>query len=322
MKLTGKHISQFNEYTTKANNILLLCHKKPDADAIGAALTLHGYLEKLGKKVTSCSIDKVSEFYYFLPKVYLMKESFGKPEDYDLIIVLDCGDSKITGFHKEFPKIFSGNTPVLNIDHHITNDMFGDVNIVIPEASSTTHILYKMFKTLRIEIDSDMAILILAGLYYDTGSFKHDNTTAEVLLIASKLVHLGAKAEVIAKNMFKNHSVETLRVWGRVFSNMKKNDQNIISSILREEDLIQCGLDPNNLHLSEIMNYLDSIPNTKFSVLLTEVKGFIKGSFRTSSNSIDVAQIAKYFKGGGHKKAAGFVMKGKIEDVQGKLAIS
>jgi len=321
MKLDKQAVDTFQNYINKSDNILLLCHKKPDADAVGATLALSNHLNKLGKRTTNCSIDRVSEFYYFLPDIYQMQESFGKPTDYDLIIVLDCGDSKITGYHKEFPEIFSGKTPVINIDHHISNDFFGDVNIVIPNAASTTHILYNLFKLLNIKITENMATLLLAGLYYDTGSFKHDNTTAEVLMIASKLVKLGAKAKIIAKNMFKNHSVETLRVWGRVFSHIKKNNKNIISSIIKEKDLIECGLNPNDLHLAEIMNYLDSIPNTKFSVLLTEIKGMIKGSFRTSSNSIDVAKIAKYFKGGGHRKAAGFVMKGKIEDIAGKLKI-
>jgi len=321
IKVEDSKMLEFDERVDKASKILLLCHRKPDGDAIGTTIAVHLALRAKGKEVVSCSIDPVSSNYHFLPSVYLMRRHFGKLDLYDLIIFLDCGDKTITNYHLEHKDLFSGKYPIINIDHHISNDNFGDLNIVLPSAASTSHIVYKMFKKSGVKITTDIATLLLAGLYYDTGSFKHDNTSVEVLTIASKLTQIGAKADSIARNMFNNHSVQTLKAWGKILSRIKKNDKKIISSILKAKDLEEIGIDMNNLHLAEVMHYLDSIPDTKFSVLLAESKGFIKGSFRTSNNNIDVSKIAKIFNGGGHKKAAGFVINGEINDIAGKLRI-
>lgn len=311
----------FRKTLESSQKILLICHTKPDADAIGATLAIDLYLKSLGKMTTSFSVDEISESYYFLPYVYLFKNYFAKIENYDLVIVLDCGDRKITGLNQKYPELFLGQKNLINIDHHISNDNFGSLNIVDTKASSTTHIIYKLLKSLDAKITPDMATLLLAGLYYDTGSFKHDNTNPDTLNTAATLIDLGANINSITKNMFKNHSIPSLKLMGLVFDRIKINKEKIASSIIKETDFQKLNLNSNQLHSAEIMNYLDSIPNIKFSCLLTENAGMIKGSFRTSNEDIDVAKIAKLFNGGGHRKASGFVMKGEIKDVAGKLMI-
>jgi len=313
MILDDSIVNQIQRKILKANRILIISHRRPDADTIGANLSLRKALLSLGKEVVSACHDDIGLENYFLPDVYVYRKDFGHPSDYDLIITVDCGDSKITEYHKEYPDLFSGKYPMINIDHHVSNDYFGEINLVRADFASTTEILYMLLKHFRIKIDAQMATLLLAGLYYDTGSFKHDNTTVRVLEIASKLTTLGAKAAYIAKNMFRQIPVPTLKVWGKVFERIKVNNRQIVSSMITTEEIKERGGDVDDIKGADLISYINSIPNTKFSMLLTEKQGIVKGSFRTSRNDIDVAKIAKkYFQGGGHKKAAGFAVPGRL----------
>jgi len=313
MILDHSVVNQIHRKIIQADRILIISHRRPDADTIGANLSLRKALLSMGKEVISACRDEIGIENYFLPDVYVYRQNFGKPEDYDLIITVDCGDSKITEYHKDYEDLFSGKYPIINIDHHVSNDYFGDINLVRADFASTTEILYMLLRHFKVKIDSDMATLLLAGLYYDTGSFKHDNTTVRVLEIAAKLTGLGAKASYIAKNMFRKIPVPTLKVWGKVFERIQINDDKIVSSMVTTEEIKERGGNEDDIKGADLISYINSIPEARFSMLLTEKHGVVKGSFRTSRNDTDVAKIAKkYFQGGGHKKAAGFSVPGKL----------
>lgn len=322
MEFRPQDLHQAKQLIDSSQNILIIAHRRPDGDAIGANLALRLALEKLGKDVTSASIDEVNREYFFLPYVYLMVQNFGKPEDYDLIITVDCGDSKITNYQKEFPYIWDGDTPVINIDHHATNDFFGTVNIVKTDAASATHILYFLFQEFHWKIDYEMANLLMAGISFDTGHFRHDNTTPEVLEVASKLMELGARVDFIARHMYRQVPISTLKVWGNALKRARINEKKIVSTVVIESDTQEHGADMDELKTGELITYLNGVPDSLFSMVVSEKDGLIKGSFRTSNDNVDVAKIAKeLFQGGGHKKAAGFAMPGKIELKDGKVKV-
>jgi len=322
MELDLKVVSAIARKIEKANKILIISHRRPDPDTIGANLSLAFALRRMGKAVISACHDDIGEECFFLPYVYTYRRDFGKPEDYDLIITVDCGDSKITEYQKEYPDLFSKKYPIINIDHHVSNDFFGDINLVRSDFASTTEILFCLYDDLKIKIDAQMATLLLSGLYYDTGSFKHDNTSVRVLKIAAVLTSLGADAANIAKNMFGIIPVSTLKVWGKVFERTNINDKKIVSSMIKNEEIILLGGNPDDIKGAELISYLNSIPGAKIAMLLTEKMGVLKGSFRTGSDTIDVAKIAKtYFEGGGHQKAAGFSVPGRLEYVGNRRQI-
>jgi len=313
MNLSLDLVNKIQRKIEEADNILLISHRRPDADTIGSVLSMRRALLKMKKKVKAACHDEIGEENSFLPDIYTYVQNIGKLEDYDLIITLDCGDSKITNYHFDYPDLFSGNYPIINIDHHISNDNFGEINLVEPKLASTTQILFQLYSMLNIKIDKDMATLLLAGLYFDTGSFKHDNTTVEVLETAARLTSLGAKAGFIAKNMFRTIPVPTLKVWGKAFQRIKVNKRQIASTMITSKEILDLEGDPEDIKGADLITYINSIPGIKFSMLLTERNGLVKGSFRTANDNIDVAQIAKkYFNGGGHKKAAGFAVPGKL----------
>lgn len=299
-------------YVKKSEKILVISHRKPDADTLGAALALRIWLGSMGKEVTLACVDAPGEGLDFFPNINEYVKEFDVNE-YDLRIIVDAGASYMTNFHLQYPDFFEVNVPIINIDHHASNDGFGSLNIVDPLAPSTTVILYRMFKDLGVEIDMDIATCLLAGIYGDTGGFMHSNTDKEVYKISADLMEKGANVKGIINSLFKSKTLETLKLWGKVLENVQVTDEGVVMSVVKDEDYEQAGSTPENL--SGVVDYLNMIPDTKFAVLLNEDrKGNVKGSFRTRQADLDLSRIAAVFGGGGHPKASGFMVPGKIQE--------
>jgi phosphoesterase RecJ-like protein len=296
----------------EAQNVLVISHRKPDADTLGAALCFRIYLRKLHKNTTLACIDKPNNRFSFFPYINEFVQDFDLKK-YDLMIFLDAGASYMTNFHLKYPDLFKTNIPILNIDHHASNDFYGKINIVVPEAASTTAIIYKMFTYLGIEIDEKMASCLLAGIYSDTGSFMHSNTNQEVLNISSDLMNKGAQVADITQSLFNLNLVSTLKLWGKVLERAYITSDNVVMSVVKERDYKEANAEPDQL--SGIIDYLNMIPDSKFAVLINEdLNGNVKGSFRTRREGIDLSRIAAVFGGGGHPKASGFSMPGRLQE--------
>ena len=294
----------------KSQNILVISHKKPDADTLGAAITFKIWLSKLGKKVTLACVDKPSKVFDFLPYLDEFVDNF-ELKDFDLMIVVDAGANYMTGFHIKYQNLYTSGIPVINIDHHASNDNYGTLNIVEGKAASVTVILYKMLMEWEVEIDNKMATCLLGGIYGDTGSFMHSNTNKDVFAIAADLMNKGAHVSYLSKQLFGQKTVSTLKLWGRALENAYVTDDNIVMSVVRENDYKELNAKPEDL--SGVIDYLNMIPEGKFAVLINEDrKGNIKGSFRTRNEGVDLSKIAAEFGGGGHPKASGFSIPGKL----------
>jgi len=295
----------------KAEKILLIAHRRPDGDTLGSCIALKYALTDIGKQITMACIDEIPERYSYLSEVNSFIKEFDYRE-YDLLIVCDAGASYMTNYHEIYPDVFSGEVPVINIDHHASNDNFGTVNLVDPQTPSTTMILYKFFKYANYKITSQSATAMLTGIYNDTGSFMHQNTTPETLKIASELMNYGGRIVDVSKNLFNTTPVSTLKLWGKVLENLKINKDGVAMSVVTQQDFDECGAEHDEL--SGAIDFINCIPETKFTVLLHEdEKGNVKGSFRTRNDEVDLEEIAAKFGGGGHKKAAGFTLPGKLQ---------
>lgn len=301
----GKHLIE------TAQRILLLSHRRPDGDTLGATCAINLALQNIGKQTVMACVDTPTERFSFLPNIRKFVKEFDF-RSFDLIIVSDAGAHYMTQYHEIYPGIFSGEIPVLNIDHHASNDFFGTVNMVDPHAASATVVIYRWFRFLNILINPGIATSLLAGIYNDTGSFMHSNTTHEVFLTAADLVKNGGKVYPISRHMFRTATISSLKLWGRVLENIKITSDNAAISVLTKKDFDECGSDSEES--SGVIDLLNSVPGAKFSLLLTEDdKGQVKGSFRTQREDIDLSALAGLFGGGGHKKAAGFSIPGRIE---------
>ncbi|MGL5830767.1 MAG: DHH family phosphoesterase [Candidatus Altimarinota bacterium] len=294
----------------KAQKILCISHRRPDGDTLGASNSLYWGMKTLGKDVEMACVDDIPARYFFMDDIRKNIKEFNF-EDYDLIFVSDAGASYMTQYDQIYPEIFKGKVPVINLDHHSSNDNFGTINIVDVNSASTTILIFKIFNFLNIKITPQAATAMLCGIYNDTGSLMHSNTTLEVFEITGKLVELGGNVNVVAKNLFNTTPVSTMKLWGKILERASVNDQGVAFSVITNDDFKQAGARSDEL--AGVVDFLNSIPNTKFTVLLNEdEKGNVKGSFRTRRDDIDLAELAGHFGGGGHKKAAGFTMPGRL----------
>lgn len=295
-------------------NFLLIAHERPDGDTIAATIAITQFLESLGKKAEAVCAGGVPEVFQFLAGWQKIKTDF-LLGDFQMIILIDNGDLRRTGFLDRIILAKSQGLPIINIDHHPKNDIWklAKINIVDEKASSTCEIIHDLFQKLHRPISSQTATTLLAGIYTDTGGFQHSNTTPRTLKIVSELLSRGAQLKKISDNISNYKSLAMLKLWGIALDRIvHRPDLKLVYSVITRRDIERVGATDQDL--AGVVNLISSIPDEVASLLLYELPdGKIKGSLRTESGKIDVARIAGLFGGGGHKKAAGFVIDGKLE---------
>ena len=310
MRLPQNTVQEAGKAIQKAERIVLITHKNPDGDAVGSALAMYEILQNMEKKATVFCVDPWPESFYFLPNNEELVHEF-QQQNFDLGIILDCGATYMSDIHETHADIFYGKYPLINIDHHPSNDDFGTWNLVDTEAASTTEILTDMFQALGWRITPKIATCLMTGLYTDTGSLRHSNANAKVHRIAGKLLESGARLKDIVRYVFKNTKVERLRLWGRVMKRISQTPERITISTVSDEDFEQTETERSDLE--GVVDYLNAVPGAKFSMLLTEIDGKVKGSLRTMREDVDLTEVAGKLGGGGHKKASGFTFSGKLK---------
>ncbi len=292
------------------NRIGIFTHTDPDGDAIGCVAALELALERMEKDVKAFLQGVVPRNFYFLP---LPMFETTLTCNLSLIIVLDCALVERTGFHEEIKNLRSAK--IINIDHHPQEDSFGHLNIVDTSSTSTSEIIFYLLEILNIEIDRELATYLLTGIFSDTGSFMHSNTTKSSLEIAAKLISKGANIKNIADNIIRRKNVSTLKLWGRVLTRVKNDrEKGIVSSIITKKDLEEC--EATKADLEGVVNLINAIPESKAALLLTEDEDQIKGSLRSEEGGLDVNKLASLFGGGGHIRASGFRIKGKLRETE------
>jgi phosphoesterase RecJ-like protein len=176
-------------------------------------------------------------------------------------------------------------------------------------------IVYDLLRTLRGKITPAMATLMLMGIYFDTGSMYHPNTTPEVYLASAELMRLGADPQQFIKPLYKTMDLGKLRLIGLILERATLRDDGMLMSAARFQEILDCGATRDDLE--GVIDYLNYVPDSKFAMLLTEdERGNVKGSLRTQRDDVDVAKIAGQFGGGGHRAAAGFTLQNQRLEMQ------
>ena len=296
---------------------LLIAHERPDGDTVSATLAMARLLRSTGKNITIASSQGVPEVFKYLPDWRQAKKDF-LLGDFDAVILIDNGDLKRTGYADRIIKAKLRGMPIVNIDHHPKNDIwkYASINVVDEEASSTCEIIYGLFQKLGVPIENDIATMLLTGIYTDTGGFQHTNVSAKTLRVASELMSRGAKLKNISDNVSNHKSPSMLKLWGIALDRITYlRDIKLIYSVITRADIESVGASEQDL--AGVVNLISTVAEDVVALLLYEVPdGKIKGSLRTESSKIDVARIAKLFGGGGHKKAAGFLIEGRLEKIK------
>ena len=251
------------------------------------------------------------------PKKGTLKEKdvsfFETGSAFDLLVVVDSAELSLLGsFYTDHLELFS-TTPILNVDHHISNTRFGQLQLIDPLSASATEVLYSWFMSepkWKEMVTADIATLLLTGLITDTRSFQNPNTTPRSLEVAANLLDLGARQQEIIQHIYKTKPLSTLKIWGRALNRIQMDPAaRIVWSSVSREDLTEMGATSKETAglLDELIS---TIPDADVHVLFTEIEeGGFKASMR-SSVSIDVNRAAgRLFGGGGHARASGFKIK-------------
>jgi phosphoesterase RecJ-like protein len=313
MKKFSQEFHTLNYVISGSENILLFAHAGPDGDTVGSVLALKEYIKNLGKAADVACPDPYPDFLNVISE-----EQFQLPDHLDLgkyNLIIAC-DSVERGFGK-IKKTLKENQVTAILDHHPDITLEADINIVDAGYSSVCEIIYDFFNYNKININRKMATFLMLGIISDTGMFQHSNTTAKVMEIASQLMKKGAPISKIVESTFSNKNIATLKLWGRAFEKAKINQENgMIISVLTQKDLAECEAGTEDV--SQVASILNTVPGTKFSLILSEREGgLVKGSLRSEEyKGVDVSKIAATFGGGGHKLASGFEVHGKIIETE------
>lgn len=301
-----------------SKHVLIGTHEHPDGDALGSSLAMLYALESKGIVATAYIPDPAADFFEFLPGYSRLTTQKPNLDEFDAVILLDYTQLPRTHIEQEV----LGKDRVISIDHHYDNTKQTPVNLIVPEAAATAHILFALFSELEIPITPDIATCLLTGIFTDTGSFMHDSVTPEILLIASDLMRKGARLSHIAHETYQKKDLPGLQIWGRALSRILMSSKTGASvSLITLDDLKECNATLDDL--SGVVSMLNALPETSFVMLLVEHEyGKIKGSLRSEPHKrIDVSKIAKRLGGGGHKLASGFEVAGHLVQKDGTWRI-
>jgi bifunctional oligoribonuclease and PAP phosphatase NrnA len=296
-----------------SNNILIVTHDQPDGDAVASACLMAEILSINKKKYWLYCSSQVNNQLNFLPHIDEFKNYY-ENFDFDLIISLDCGSLERTKLEKEIQgrKNFQ---KVLEIDHHPKIKDYADLEVRDAFAAATTEVLYDFVKANKIKIDKNIANCILTGILTDTSNFLYPSTSPETINIASEMLSMGARLPQIMENTWRNKSISSMKTWGTAMSRLKINPQyNFAYTILKKEDVPK---EVTEEELEGMSGFLSNLDDVNAVMLLREISdGKIKGSLRTSKPNVDVSKLAHTLGGGGHVKAAGFTIEGKLEKTE------
>lgn len=316
-----KESQQIFEEIKKAKKILVSCHRGPDPDSIGSALSLYYFLTSIDKEVEMVCLNDAPSYCDFLSsseaikKVDYNKFDFSK---FDLFIIPDSGSwDMVVGKNLiELPEI----TTVV-IDHHKTNKGFGKINLIDEKTSSTAEIIYLMFKDLDIKITSDIATALLTGIIGDTGVFQFEGVGVKTLDIAKNLMELGANKDEIVLNIYGSYELNLLKLLGEILLRIKKDVKYKFLWSAIPFDIYNKYSRPESAKEVAATMFSRIVKGTDFGMIMAETKEkYLTISLR-SRTDFDVSKIAVALGGGGHKNASGATIEGKEYEEAVKMVL-
>jgi phosphoesterase RecJ-like protein len=282
---------------------VLVTHDNPDGDALGSLVAMQGVLTSLGKD----SVMYIARDEFPLPYEYGFFELDGLvtelPEDLAqrTIVFLDCGN-----FDRNSVEV--GDAPIVNIDHHHDNTLFGTINHIVPDASCTAEIVWDLMSTLEVPASGQVADALYVGLVTDTGKFMYENTGVRAHVMAAELIEAGVDVHAIYRHLYEGMPESKLALLTRALNSVRRYDDGRLTiARLAREDFAQTGAEES--YTEGIIDNLRSVQGTKVAALARELgegrEGYWKVSLRATDGSVDVSAIARAQSGGGHRQAAG-----------------
>ncbi|MEK7503481.1 MAG: DHH family phosphoesterase [Patescibacteria group bacterium] len=301
-----------------AKNVLIASHQNPDPDAVSSVLTLNYVFKNMGLTSFPYLPSQPAQGLDFLPGFLEIKTEIGSFEP-DVMFCLDYGDFRRLRLPEHL--LAKPDCHLVTIDHHLDGDQRGEIKVLESEASSTSEIIYRWLKFANIEINQDIATLLLTGIFSDSGGFCHVSTTSQTLNIVSELLLKGASLNKIAKQTLDfSKPLNLSQAWGYVLARTKLDEATGLAySWVTPADLNR--FEASQADFDGITNIISAVSRINVGLFLVEYEnGKVKGSLRSEPiGGKNVAQIGKILGGGGHPYAAGFNQEGTIETVLKKV---
>lgn len=306
---------KLEEIIVTGKSFFLAGHLSPDGDTLGSMLAISSVLKRLGKKVHLFSSDPVPENLSFLPHAASIKIGRLPPKKrFDAAILLECSTPRRGG---NLSTVLKHAGKVVNIDHHKTSELYGDVNIVESRSSSTAEIVYRLFYSMNVHITKTEASCLYVGIVTDTGRFHFPATSPRTLEVASRLLETGFKFSRINDLLYATKSCPALKVLGRALESLEFFFGSRVAVItLKNSDFTDFNASPE--HTENVINYGMMAPGVRIAVLFREEADRTGVTFRSRGHA-DVSLLAKTFGGGGHRNASGCKMKAGMDEAKKKV---
>ncbi len=289
-----------------AARVTALCHENPDADTIGGAVAIALIARQLGKSWEIVSVDAPPPALDFLPLFDAIRQ---EPSlEPDLAVVCDAATLERVGRIRHEQAAWLDRSRLVNVDHHVTNSRYADVNLVDPHAAATCQVIASAIPRLGIALDRDISTALMTGIVRDSHGFSDPSTTGETLRIAAELVDAGAPGALIHRRVLADLPYATLALWGRMLHGIgERRDGRIIHTTLTQSMLDATGA--QNHDADGLAEFIAKTKGAEISILLREVgPSETRVSLRTSE-AVDATRIAGIFDGGGHARRAGCTIR-------------
>jgi len=306
-------VNKIAEKIKESKNIVICHHVAPDGDCLGSALALREMISQIDsvERIDAVITGQIPEIYKFLPDIELLKKANDTTlyKNYDLAITVDCACKDRLGDALE---LFKHAKKSINIDHHISNEGFANIDLINPKASATGEVLFSLMQPLQAKLTKNIATNLYTAILTDTGGFKFENTKPKTFKICAELIEAGADPVEIYKNCYESKPIAMVRLHARTIDNaIFLEDNKIVYTTITRKLLEE--LNANDDHIDGITEALRQINTVQVALVFKETtRGTTKVSFR--SNGLDVCEIASFFGGGGHKLASGCLLEKNINE--------
>lgn len=306
-------LKRFEEIIAKYDKFAIISHLNPDGDNLGSIVSLYEYLTDINKIAVPIELDKIpSRFDFITEDIPFTSET---DLNIDVLIAVDCGDRKRLG---DIDKLFNNAKEIIKIDHHLSDENYGTLNIVDSNISSTCELISNILIEMDILFNEKISSALLMGILTDTGRFLYERADYNTFNIAAKLIKDGADKNLLMNRLFQSDSLKSLKAINEINKNAEFYFNNflVISSVTNE------FLNRFDVEMPEVENAINYYRDTKEVEVSCMIKQKSEDSFKISFRSktiVDVNKVAESFGGGGHKFASGCLIEGSLESVKDKI---
>lgn len=307
-------MSRLEELLEGAGSVAISGHIRPDGDCVGSVMSVCQYIKKnMPEMAVGVFLETPPSVFNCIQGIEKIDSYMDTLHEYDVFIALDCTSDRLG----KALEIFNRAKKKINIDHHISNSGCGDINILVPDASSTCEVVYELMDAEKI--DAEIAKTIYIGMIHDTGVFKYSNTSPKTLRIAADLISYGFDFSKIIDETFYEKTYEQTLICGRAVSeSVRFMDGKCIFSVVDKSMMEFYGVGGKDL--DGIINQLRIIKGVECAIFLYQTGNMEYKVSMRSNGLVDVASVAVFFGGGGHVRAAGCTMRGTVHDVINNLS--